>query len=215
MNIEQKVLHPGDQRFTISVPAYYSDERPVPLILALHFAGHGTPFYGRMVLEELVEPALGSLGAIILAPDCTADSWSNPQSEADVMTLLDYVSNNYAIDPKRVMVVGYSMGGNGAWYLAARHPGRFSAAIVMSGWPPDEVGLVDWQVPIYVIHSRQDELMPLEPTQYSVNTLAEQGAEIELMVLDGITHFETYRFIEPLHSVAPWIEKVWQGKGEN
>jgi predicted peptidase len=214
MNIEQKVLQPGDQRYTIAVPANYPDEGPVPLILALHFAGHGTPFYGRTVLEELVEPALSSLGAILLAPDCTAEAWNNPQSEADVITLLDYVSNSYPIDPKKVVVVGYSMGGSGAWYLAAQHPGRFSAAIVMSGWPPDEIDLVDWQVPIYVIHSRQDELIPLERTQSSVNFLAEQGAELELIVLDGITHFETYRFREPLRSAVPWIKKVWQGNGE-
>jgi len=215
MNIEQKLLQPGDQRYTIAVPTGYSDETPVPLVLALHFAGHGTPFYGRLILEELVEPALGDLGGLIVAPDCTADSWSNAQSEADVLTLLDYVSANYAIDPGRVIVTGYSMGGNGTWYLAARNPGRFSAAVALSGWPSDEVGQVDWQVPIYVIHSRQDEFMPLEPTQFIVNSLAEQGIEIELMVLDGITHFETYRFIEPLKSVVPWIEQVWQGKSRS
>ncbi len=213
MNIEQKVLQPGDQRYTIAFPTGYSENTPVPLILALHFAGHGTPFYGRMILEELVKPALGDLGGLIVAPDCTSDSWSNPQSEADVLALLDYVSNNFAVDPERVVVTGYSMGGNGTWYLAARNPGRFSAALVLSGWPPDEVGLVDWQVPSYVIHSRQDELMPLEPTRFAVTALAEKGVEIELMVLDGITHFETFRFIDPLRSVVPWIEQVWQAQG--
>jgi len=213
VNIEQKVLQPGDQRYTIAFPTGYSENTPVPLILALHFAGHGTPFYGRMILEELVKPALGDLGGLIVAPDCTSDSWSNPQSEADVLTLLDYVSSNYAVDPERVVVTGYSMGGNGTWYLAARNPALFSAAVVLSGWPPEEVGLVDWQVPSYVIHSRQDELMPLEPTQFAVTSLAEKGAEIELMILDDITHFETFRFIEPLRSVFPWIEQVWQAQG--
>ena len=215
MIIEQNVLHPGDQRYTIAVPTGYTDETPVPLILALHFAGHGAPYYGRIILEELVEPALGDLGGLIVAPDCTSGSWSNPQSEADVLTLLDYISNNYAVDLERVVVTGYSMGGNGTWYLAARNPDRFSAAVVLSGWPPEEAGRVDWQVPIYVIHSRQDELMPLEPTQYIVNALSEQGVEIKLVVLDGITHFETFRFIEPLRSAVPWIEQVWQGKSRS
>jgi len=212
MNIEQKVLQPGDQRYTIAFPTGYSDDEPVPLILALHFAGHGTPFYGRIILEELVEPALGDLGGLIVAPDCTADSWINPQSEADVLTLLDYISNNFAVDSGRVVVTGYSMGGNGAWYLSARHPELFSAAVVLSGWPPDEVGQVDWQVPIYVIHSREDDFIPYEPTEFAVTSLTEKGADIEFLVLDGIPHFETYRFIDPLRSVVPWIEKIWQGK---
>ena len=45
--------------------------------------------------------------------------------------------------------------------------------------------------------------------------IVQQGVEIELLVLDGITHFETYRFIEPLKSVVPWIEQVWQGKSRS
>jgi len=212
MNIEQKVLLPGDQRYTIATPTGYTGDKPVPLVLALHFAGHGTPFYGRIILEELVEPALRALEALIVAPDCTAETWSDPHSEADVLTLLDYLSNNYAVDAERVLITGYSMGGNGTWYMAARHADRFSAAVVVSGWPSPEVEGVDWKVPIYVIHSRQDEFVPLEATQYAVNSLAEQGAEIKLVVLDGITHFETHRFIEPLHSVVPWVEGLWQDK---
>ncbi len=212
MTIAQEVLQPGNQRYTIAIPDGYPGEVPVPLILALHYAGHGTPYYGRTILEQLVEPALRDLGAVIVAPDCTAASWSDLQSEAAVLSLLDFVSNSYNVDTERVIVTGYSMGGNGAWYLAARNPDRFSAAVVMSGWPPAEIGQVEWQVPVYVIHSRDDELMPLEPTQYAVNTLAEQGVDIESSFLDGITHFETYRFIEPLSSTVPWIKGIWNEK---
>jgi predicted peptidase len=212
MNIEQKVLIPGDQRYTIAVPTGDPDQKPVPLILALHFAGHGMPFYGRILLEQLVVPALHGLGALIVAPDCTASSWSDPQSEADVLTLLDFVLDHYAVNAERILVTGYSMGGNGTWYLAARHPDRFSAAVVMAGWPPAEVTQIGWKVPLYVIHSWDDEFMPLEPTKYTVNSLVEQGAEIEFRILEGITHFETYRYVEPLKSVIPWLDSLWQEK---
>ena len=214
MSIKQEILQPGDKRYSIAYPAGYPPDEPVPLILALHFAGHGTPYYGRTILEQLVEPALGDLGAVIVSPDCTADSWSNPQSEADVLSLLDYISNRCNVDPGKILVTGYSMGGNGAWYLAARNPDRFSAAVVMSGWPPAEIGQLDWQIPVFVIHSRNDEFMPIEPTQDAVNILAEQGVEIEFTILDGITHFETYRFIKPLNAVIPWIEGLWGVKSK-
>ena len=210
MSIEQAVLPLNNQRYTISFPEGYPDEIPGPIILALHFAGHGTPFYGRIILEQLVEPALRELGAVIVAPDCTAESWSDPQSEADVLSLLDFVSNHYVLDTKRLIVCGYSMGGNGAWYLAARNPDRFSAAVIMSGWPPPEIGQVEWRVPVYVIHSRDDEFMPIEPTQFAVNTLVDRGAQVEFSILDGVTHFETYRFIAPLSAALPWLERVWQ-----
>ncbi len=104
------------------------------------------------------------------------------------------------------------MGGNGAWYLAARNPERFSAALVMSGWPPAEIGQVDWQVPVYVIHSRSDEFIRIEPTRYAASILAEQGVEIEFVILEDVTHFETHQFIKPLHSAIHWINRIWQRK---
>jgi predicted peptidase len=208
---EQNVKPDTDHRFAVAYPTGYSDDPTVlaPLVLALHFAGHGSPFYGRLFLEDLVAPALDSLGAIILAPDCTAASWQDRKSEADVVNLLDYVFDHYPVDRRRVLVVGYSMGGNGAWFLAAHHPDIFSAAVIVSGWPPVDLKTVDWQVPTYVLHSRQDEFVPLETTQDAVDYLAAQGAEIEIKILDGITHFETWRFIEPLRAIVPWVQDIW------
>lgn len=212
LHIEQKVNPQTGQRFCIAFPEGYVAHEPAPLILALHFAGHGTPFYGRFILEELVEPGLRELGAIIVAPDCTGGSWNEPKSEADVLHLLDLVSGLWLIDGAKVVVTGYRMGGNGAWHLAAHHPGKFSAAVVVSGWPPAEIARMDWQVPVYVIHSQADEFIPFEPTQSLVAGLTGRGVEVELVLLEGITHFETIRFIQPLKSAVPWIKSLWREK---
>jgi predicted peptidase len=209
MRIEQATLQPRNLRYTIAYPDGYPGGEAVPLVLALHYAGHGTPYYGRGILEQLVQPALSDLGAVILSPDCTAQSWSDPQGEADVMMVLASVLNRQIIDDQKILVTGYSLGGNGAWHLAAHHPDRFSAAVVMSGWPPENLESVDWRVPIYVIHSRDDEFIPLEPTQSAVNNLVGKGAQTKLVIMDGITHFETYRYVKPLNAVIPWINMVW------
>lgn len=212
LHIEQKVNPQTDQRYCIAFPEGYAAHEPAPLILALHFAGHGTPFYGRFILEELVEPGLRELGAIIVAPDCTGDSWDESESEADVLNLLDFVSGEWLIDREKVVVTGYSMGGNGAWHLAAHHPGIFSAAVILSGWPPARMSLMDCQVPVYVIHSQADEFVPVESTQSVVAGLTEQGIESEFVLLEEITHFETYRFKQPLKTAVPWIKSLWREK---
>lgn len=208
--IQEKVLPSGEQRYTIAVPAGYSGNQPVPLVLALHFGGEVTPFYGRTILEELIEPALRELGAIIIAPDCPTNSWTDPQSEKAVLELLAYVEKNYAVDVQRRLITGYSMGGAGTWYLAARNPDRFSAAVVMAGWPPQAIEDVEWKIPLVIIHSRQDEIVPLQPTEYFSNTLQEKGVPVKLVVLDGITHYEMFRFVEPLRTTISWVESVWQ-----
>ena len=61
-----------------------------------------------------------------------------------------------------------------------------------------------------MLHSRQDELMPLASTEHTVRSLQRQGVDIELNILEGITHFETYRFVDPLRETIPWIRRVWQ-----
>src|SRR2546423_15480635 len=60
--------HAGDLHYTLLVPDDYRKDRPAPLVLALHYAGDITPFFGRNVLEILVAPALADLHAIIVAP---------------------------------------------------------------------------------------------------------------------------------------------------
>ena len=207
--IQEKVLPSGEQRYTIAVPVGYTGNQPIPLVLALHFGGEVTPFYGRTFLEELIEPALRELGAIIIAPDCPTNSWTDPQSEKAVLELLAYVEKNYAVDVRRRLITGYSMGGAGTWYLAARNPDRFSAAVIMAGWPPQAIEDIEWKIPLVIIHSRQDEIVPLQSTEYFTNSLQEKGAAVKLVVLDGITHYEMFRFVEPLRTTVSWVESVW------
>ena len=138
--IHQQLLPPDNLRFSVAIPDGYESGRPVPLVLALHYGGTVTPFYGMGLLQGLVEPALRQLGAIIAAPDNVANGWSNPRSEANVLALLDAIQEDYSIDPGKTLLLGYSMGGMGTWYLAARHPERFKAAIPIAGrpvWPRD------------------------------------------------------------------------------
>lgn len=207
--IRQEVLQPGNHRCTLALPADYGDDQLLPLILALHYAGHGAPFYGRGVLEGLVEPGLRDLGALIAAPDCPGPDWTDPRSEAGLLALLDHLHDAYPLDPHRTLITGYSMGGHGAWHLAARHPDRFAAALVMAAWPPPAALAEPWRVPLYVIHSRQDEVVPLAQTEHAVRQLQAQGAPLESVVLQGISHYETYRFVAPLRAAVPWIEQAW------
>ena len=196
--------------YTIAVPAGYDGEEPAPLILGLHYSGHGAPFFGQHMLTGLIEPALRPLKAIIVAPDCTGQDWMDSNSEADVFALLDYISETYNIDTGKTLVTGYSMGGIGAWSYLTRFPDRFSAAVVMAGYPPDDVMDAERFNPLYVIHSRRDELIPLTPTEEAVDRLRAQGISVELVILNDVSHYETGKYDGPLKEAIPWIEEVWK-----
>jgi predicted peptidase len=209
--IHELTLPGSEHRYTVSIPRGYTGRDPVPLVVSLHFGGEVTPFFGRGLLELLVEPALRELRAIVVAPDAAAAArgWANPESEKHVLELVEHIVASYNIDTRRTLLTGYSMGGMGTWYLAPRHPEIFRAAIPMAGRPQDLAASFEWATPMYVIHSTADELIPLEPTETLVAELRARNAPVQLTVVDGITHFQMAGFQRHLRAAVPWIRETW------
>ena len=82
--------------YALSVPPRYRGE-PVPLVLALHFGGDPDGA-GRSMLDILIQPALGDLGAVIVAPDSLAGGWSSPQNEQAVNALFSTVHHQTKVE---------------------------------------------------------------------------------------------------------------------
>ena len=193
--------------YAISVPDKYSSSTPVPLILALHYGGSPNGA-GRGVLGTLVLPALEELGAIIVAPDSVLGQWTSPENDRAVNLLLDGVISSYNIDKKKVVITGFSMGGAGTWHFADKYPDRFSAAIPVAGRPtPSAAG---WKLPVMAVHSRDDEVVPIGPAQARIAELKSAGVRAEMIVLSGITHYQTNRFVDGLSKAVPWLKETWK-----
>jgi predicted peptidase len=209
--IHHQVAPVTNQRYVLALPEDDGARGAAPLVLVLHYAWPGRlpPYYGEDLLTNIVRPALRDLGAIMVAPDCLHRAWSNPDSEAAVNHLLDSVAEAYSVDRSQTIVTGYSLGGQGTWYVAARNQERFAAALPMAAMVPPEATEIRWTIPLYVIHSAADELVPIGPTERAVRNLHEQGAEVQFVVLDDVTHFETGRYFRPLRDAVPWIRQVW------
>ncbi len=181
-------------------------ESEVPLVLALHYGGEVTPHLSMGFLQSLVVPGLKKLGAIIVAPDCPGDGWTDEASERAVLALLDYAVRNWPVDRRRIVVTGYSLGGIGTWFLAARHPEIFSAAVPMAGRPVIDTGL---RVPVYAIHGRRDEVIDIDPTRRAIDAMRAEGLEAHLVIVKGTTHYETGRFARPLRGAVEWLQGFW------
>lgn len=194
-------------RYAISIPPKYNRSRPVPLVLALHFGGNPAGA-GNAVMKALIRPALEDLGAIIVAPDSSSGGWDTPENDRAVNLLLEQVMQSYAIDKRKMVVTGFSMGGRGAWSWAAKYPDRFSAAVPVAGRPPES--LEGWRVPVMAIHSVHDTVVPIGPTQDAIAKLKSSGARAEMIVLSGPGHHETYKFVDGLHQAVPWLQQIWK-----
>jgi len=40
--------------------------------------------------------------------------------------------------------------------------------------------------------------------------LKKRGVNARIVVLSGIQHFETYKFVDGLRQAVPWIREVWK-----
>lgn len=196
--------------YGISLPAgYESDGPPRPLVVALHPGGR-QPYYGSSFMRSVVEPGLRSWGAILVAPDVPDRSWATARSEQAILALVEHVLAEHSVDRARVLVTGFSMGGRGTWYTAARHADVFTGAIVMAGSPgaDDLERLVD--VPLYMIHSPDDEVVPFEPVERAYRVLAERDYPTELRVLPGAGHYMMGAYVPALRAAGDWMLERWR-----
>ena len=200
-----ELLPPGYRRYTISVPDGYTGEKSVPLILALHYAGHGIPFYGEMILQEIIKPAFGELDPIIVSPDCPVDDWHQPESERLIFDLLDVVQEKYNIDPEMILVTGYSLGGMGTWYYATYHNDIFSVAIPMASLPQSYIINNIDDIPVYVIQGMMDEIFDYSEVEAAVSQMEDRGVDVQLHGIAGLGHYTVEVYEEPLKRSIEWI----------
>ena len=151
------------------------------LLVALHGSG---------VTEAGTIRSVGPLGAdrgwIVLAPRGRGLSdWYTGAAETDVLEALAHARSLYPVDPERVVVAGFSMGGYGAWRLAARHAPQLRAAAILAGadCPPESVrgrcaeALLEHRPPdaprppLLVMHGARDNAVPVEAARRLVARL--------------------------------------------
>jgi predicted peptidase len=206
----------------------------IPLLICLHPGWDGqipSPHYGEHFLSAIFIPAFAQTGAVIAAPDCPGGSWNNQKSKAAILELLDNLIDRHRIDQTRVSIVGYSAGGWGAWYLLLDSAEKFSSAIMFATLPVIDPAdnlmenfskseelilsrLDEWTrvlppVPITMIHSRADELLPYAKARLAYQALLNDHRQVQFDTVEGVGHFEADGYIGPLRTAVPWLIETW------
>ncbi len=185
---------------------------PVPLVLALHPGGPRTAYYGSSFMRGIVEPALRDWNAIIIAPDAPTRSWATDESERAVLALIEQVASRYVVDRDRILVTGFSLGGGGTWFFATRHADLFAGAIPMAG-PIREISMDGLgSMPVHIVHSRDDEVVPFEPAAEAAAQLEARGHSVKLTELSGVGHFSMGAYIGALRQAGDWMREQWDGR---
>lgn len=126
---------PQPYRYYIPTPPAggWSTDNPMPLVVLLH--GY-VPSYTKLDWLR-VSPALAAsleeVGCCMLIPFGRSNTDFLSIGEEDVLRAIEEMRGRWPIDPTRIYLAGYSMGGSGVWTLLSHYPDRFAAAYLWSG----------------------------------------------------------------------------------
>ncbi|MCI0360597.1 MAG: dienelactone hydrolase family protein [Planctomycetaceae bacterium] len=198
----------GRVKYTIDIPADAGSEK-VPLVLALHYGYDGSvpEAHTGADLIDAFRPGLGELKAIVIAPDVLGGDWTDAQNEQAAVWLTQSAMQTYDIDPKRVIITGFSMGGAGTWYIGSRHQDVFTAAIPVAA---PVTGSTDWKIPVYSIHSQQDDIVSYSAAKKHADAIKAKGGKIEFKSVTGLTHYDTGNYASHLGEGVKWLQEQWK-----
>jgi predicted esterase len=167
--------------------------RPAPLVVALHgFGGNAASF--APVWRDVAEEA-GAFLAVPQAFDAAAGggfSWGVvEQGEHLVLRAIEMARREHPIDPKRVVVTGFSQGGGMAFTVALRHPELISGAIPIAGFYDERVtplsGTIGAPLPRFaILNGALDE--EAGNNRKAARLLEAAGTRVFLKIYDGLGH---------------------------
>jgi dienelactone hydrolase len=115
------------QPYGLVVPKEADLTRPLPLYVWLHGRGDKTTdlhfIHQRLTSVGRIEPS----HAIVLHPFGRQCIGFKSAGEIDVLEAIEHVKSQYKIDDRRIVLMGFSMGGAGAWHVGAHYADRWVA----------------------------------------------------------------------------------------
>ena len=204
---------------------------PSPALIFLHGYNPPNPPYVRWwSIADRHNGVADRNGLIVLEPMGRGNVDYRWMGERDVLRCLDEATRRFQLDRERVYLSGESMGGNGTWLIASRHPQLFAAAApVYGGWDyrinvngyaytnpqatrPMERFVQEAHasfasaeglrnVPLYVLHGDQDAAVPVEQSRHGVRLLQRWGYDVRYREIPGRGHED----LRARDEIAAWL----------
>lgn len=180
----------------VYLPAGYRPDHPAPMALLLHGSGDRSS-----TMIEAFSALADKHGVILLAVDSQQYTWDImfkgahlrnttrvPDWGNDVGRIDDTLArafDDYAIDPARIALIGFSDGAGYGLSLGANNAALFKTVIAFS---PGLLTRVDGHARgrVYLAHGEQDRVLPVQPTRdIFAPALRGLGFDVKLRLFQG------------------------------
>lgn len=199
-------VHERTYRYGLYVPPTYDPAKEYALVLCLHGAG----FTGDAYLERW-QTRLGE-NYILACPTYMQGTWWTRHGEELVLATLRTVQARYHIDPDRVFLTGMSNGGIGTYLVGTHHAPLFAGLAPMaSGLDTVLMPFLEnlKNTPVYMIHGRQDDVMPVELSRAIAQELTRLGYVFQYQEHDRVHPMAGGHFFprEELPALVRWFDR--------
>jgi len=214
--------------YQVYLPRGFERQEELPLVVYLHGASSGGDDGLRQTeggLGDAIRRNPEWFPAVALFPQAPANRGWEEEIADLVLRQIDATIAEFDLDPDRVYLTGSSMGGEGVYYLAMRHPRRFAGLVVSCGspftpaWrleelgrPPvdrsgasfDEVAGALRGLPLRSFHGGEDDIVETQEARAMQRALSAAGVDAALKEYPGLGHEACGRaYLE--EDLWPWL----------
>ena len=115
------------QPYGVLIPENYDFAKPSRLDVVLHGRAAQMNEVSFLFSHDSAKPLPADQQQIVLEVFGRINNAYRWAGETDVFEALESVRKRYNIDPDRIVLRGFSMGGAGAWHIGLQHPDEWAA----------------------------------------------------------------------------------------
>lgn len=175
--------------YRLFVPAGYRADRGYPLVLFLHGGGgRGTDNVtqlgeGNGLLVELFLERQDDFASFVVAPQTNTS-----HNIAATLRIVELVQQQYSIDPRRVYVIGQSLGGIATIEIIDARPRIFAAAVIIAAAMPVHFARTLAGVPLWFLHGDLDSVFPIDDVRALAAAVRKEGGDAKVTEYEGEGH---------------------------
>lgn len=186
----------------------------MPLIVYLH-GGSGKGDDLTMLTNTqgfpqfLSEGKLGEISAYVIMPQLPKSKKGWTDIKLSLKELIAHITATYHIDENRISLTGHSMGGTGAYGVAAAYPELFSCVAPLSGSIRNTSKSMQAlsNMPVWAIIGTNDTIVDPTSSREFISALSAHNSNARITELDGASHFDVpaLAYLDKELGIIEWL----------